>query len=603
MDNSLDAALKRQRSFAGRPAYIGYDKNGTIQTSLFPADDPRSPFSAEARAEPPPSFAETDITNVSEIKGDPLESFAISERPAGERAVDASSTEVQAMMPSFGADGRPDPSYMESRANLPLEQQKKIFEAEAFQAAGFSLGFPIAVLATLPDLISLPPLIAAGMITADEGKKLEGVLNMLQYVPSAMIGKVLTDQGQSLGLNKDQIDAFGQGYLGGELSSIIVNAVPGAAKLVQGAKWLKGKAGEYAAGAPERIAERGEGVTLTSGIDLAAAFDEAIVAGQSLIPAIKGVKPSDELIVLHNMNPESLEDLDTLGGLPVPSLAIVKSSTPLEKFGSITLIGTPDMAKPSARNPVYRSDAYVKRRPSITYEEDMKPTFYNQKTRKEQVANLKNMVSAMKGGAGEEMMGVTAGNLRAIGAKPFNTLAEVKRSRDRLISEKDMARVKDEIDRQFIGLVDSISDDISDIERSYRNSGMDYNDITKDLVRGVMRDEAILSRLTKDTKQRIEIFKESATKLPTEYFEINPQRSVGLSEFKAALVPESLSADDVRRLERAGVRQVIKYADEADRKEKIKSMRDVMFTIGGSSIVANQIIDQAQDETQQGEIK
>ena len=201
------------------------------------------------------------------------------------------------------------------------------------------------------------------------------------------------------------------------------------------------------------------------------------------------------------------------------------------------------------------------------------------------------------------MMGVTAGNLRAIGAKPFNTLAEVKRSRDRLIPEKDMARVKDEIDRQFIGLVDSISDDISDIERSYRNSGMDYNDITKDLVRGVMRDEAILSRLTKDTKQRIEIFKESATKLPTEYFEINPQRSVGLSEFKAALVPESLSADDVRRLERAGVRQVIKYADEADRKEKIKSMRDVMFTIGGSSIVANQIIDQAQDETQQGEIK
>tara|TARA_R110002096_G_scaffold325628_1_gene519563 strand:+ start:203 stop:2440 length:2238 start_codon:yes stop_codon:yes gene_type:complete len=277
MDNSLDAALKRQRSFAGRPAYIGYDKNGTIQTSLFPADDPRSPFSAEARAEPPPSFAETDITNVSEIKGDPLESFAISERPAGERAVDASSTEVQAMMPSLGADGRPDPSYMESRANLPLEQQKKIFEAEAFQAAGVSLGFPIAVLATLPDLISLPPLIAAGMITADEGKKLEGVLNMLQYVPSAMIGKVLTDQGQSLGLNKDQIDAFGQGYLGGELSSIIVNAVPGAAKLVQGAKWLKGKAGEYAAGAPERIAERGEGVTLTSGIDPQAALDDVIV--------------------------------------------------------------------------------------------------------------------------------------------------------------------------------------------------------------------------------------------------------------------------------------------------------------------------------------
>jgi predicted kinase len=151
----------------------------------------------------------------------------------------AESPEVKAMMPMVGSTGRPDPSYMIGRSKLPFEEQKKIFEAEAMQAVGFPMGLTTAALLTLPDLLSLTPLIAAGMITADEGKKLEGVLNMLKYVPSAQVGDFLKEQGKSFGFSDEQVEAFGQGYLGGELSSIIVNAVPGAKQLVKGAKWLK----------------------------------------------------------------------------------------------------------------------------------------------------------------------------------------------------------------------------------------------------------------------------------------------------------------------------------------------------------------------------
>jgi hypothetical protein len=193
----------------------------------------------------------------------------------------AESPEVKAMMPMVGSTGRPDPSYMIGRSELPFEEQKKIFEAEAMQAVGFPMGFTTAVLLTLPDLISLPPLIAAGMITADEGKKLEGVLNMLKYVPSAQVGDFLKEQGKSFGFSDEQVEAFGQGYLGGELSSIIVNAVPGAKQLVKGAKWLK----DYASGAPARVAERGTGMTLQSGLDPLAAVDEAIVGAQKLMQA------------------------------------------------------------------------------------------------------------------------------------------------------------------------------------------------------------------------------------------------------------------------------------------------------------------------------
>lgn len=192
----------------------------------------------------------------------------------------AQSPEVMAIDPMMGASGRPDPAYLEARASLPMEKQKEMFEREAFQAIGAPLGLSIATLMTLPDLISLPPLIAAGMITAEEGKKFENVLNMLKYVPSAQVGEFLKEQGKNLGFSDAQVEAFGEGYLGGELSSIVVNAVPGAKQLVKGAKWLKDSAVDYAAGAPARVAERGRFGRFTSGMDLQGALDEMIVAGK-----------------------------------------------------------------------------------------------------------------------------------------------------------------------------------------------------------------------------------------------------------------------------------------------------------------------------------
>jgi hypothetical protein len=58
--------------------------------------------------------------------------------------------------------------------------------------------------------------------------------------------------------------------------------------------------------------------------------------------------------------------------MPVPSLAISKVSEPLSGFGDISLIGSKEMAIPSAKNPVFRSDAYTKRSPGIDYNIDYK---------------------------------------------------------------------------------------------------------------------------------------------------------------------------------------------------------------------------------------
>jgi hypothetical protein len=89
-------------------------------------------------------------------------------------------------------------------------------------------------------------------------------------------------------------------------------------------------------------------------------------------PKLGAVKPGDELIVQHNLTADKLVSADKLGGMPVPSLAISKAATPLENFGDITLIGGPEMATPSAKNPIFKTDAYTKTRPGITYTIDDK---------------------------------------------------------------------------------------------------------------------------------------------------------------------------------------------------------------------------------------
>lgn len=78
------------------------------------------------------------------------------------------------------------------------------------------------------------------------------------------------------------------------------------------------------------------------------------------------VNAGEELIVHHNIPQKGLANVHEFGGqMAVPSLAISKSSMPLDNFGEISLIGSPNMAKPSRSNPVYSYDAYTKRFPRI----------------------------------------------------------------------------------------------------------------------------------------------------------------------------------------------------------------------------------------------
>lgn len=79
---------------------------------------------------------------------------------------------------------------------------------------------------------------------------------------------------------------------------------------------------------------------------------------------------SRDLIITHNLTADNLVHADKMGGIPVPSLAVTKKSTPLSNFGDITLIGNKELADPRgyAKTKVFGADIYSPRYPTVEYD-------------------------------------------------------------------------------------------------------------------------------------------------------------------------------------------------------------------------------------------
>ena len=73
------------------------------------------------------------------------------------------------------------------------------------------------------------------------------------------------------------------------------------------------------------------------------------------------------LTAYHNITAHELEKALNFGGFPVPSLAVVKSDVPYEKYGEISLVGTKDLVNPEKGVPVYSKDGYTVTFPPVEH--------------------------------------------------------------------------------------------------------------------------------------------------------------------------------------------------------------------------------------------
>jgi hypothetical protein len=406
---------------------------------------------------------------------------------------------------------------------------------------------------------------------------------------------------------------------------------------------------------------------------------------------VPNVKAGDEMIVHHNLPADKLYSAEKLGGMPVPSLAISKTNAPLEGFGEITLVGSKEMAIPSKTNPVFKSDAYTKRKPQILYQMDTKSEqnlknmfgdlpasipkgefrlgnllddfgrasendvvqakFLQEKgilpnpndfvdkwqfddavrrlrrdnqgeydqwfagfvdslpeqgvnikeklfkgftpsgNRKYAPADLENIVKEMKGGAGTEGFDYGVGNLRAIATPKFKKFDEIVNSRDRLITKADFESVKDASNKAY----DDLGIRLRKIDKNYN-----YSDALSEVAEtgNINVLDRIYPNIAPELKADVSSYINGLKKMPSEYFEIKPQRAMSIGEFKGALVPDDLPAKARGILEKAGIKEIYTYANPQERKSLIKKFGKEMF-VGIPAVPLALSNDEVQAKTRQ----
>jgi hypothetical protein len=88
------------------------------------------------------------------------------------------------------------------------------------------------------------------------------------------------------------------------------------------------------------------------------------------------------LLAVHNLTEEKLLKTLQLGGIPMPSIAIVKPSDGWDKYGSYSVVFTKDTIAPEVdrRNKVYQADAYTPTVNGIEYDIDSE-VYYDVKSK------------------------------------------------------------------------------------------------------------------------------------------------------------------------------------------------------------------------------
>lgn len=183
--------------------------------------------------------------------------------------------------------------------------------------------------------------------------------------------------------------------------------------------------------------------------------------------------------------------------------------------------------------------------------------------------NLENIVKEMKGGASSEGFDYGVGNLRALATPKFKNIEEIKNSRGRIIGNEEFGALKDQASKNYYSIIDKL--------KGINN--YDARDALLEVVesKNINALDRMYPNLPKELKPEISAFINDLKQMPTEYFEVKPQRAVGIGEFKGALVPKDLPSKARDVLERAGIKDIYTYANAEERKALTKKFGKEMF--------------------------
>ncbi|MBP7484959.1 MAG: hypothetical protein KA781_06595, partial [Aquabacterium sp.] len=185
---------------------------------------------------------------------------------------------------------------------------------------------------------------------------------------------------------------------------------------------------------------------------------------------------------------------------------------------------------------------------------------------------LDNVIAILKKELrGGENFNYGAGSLRAKFTPQFKSVAQIRANKDRLVSNEQFEAIKAEA-----------NNDLQMIAESLNKPTDTAIAIMEDAPRMGLTRAAAQYDVDLSDSQR-EMIGEYMTRLrnmPTEYFEGKLLRAVGVGEFKAAVVPENVSDDVLKLLDREGV-TVSRYTGSRDGADRARAIQQAANEIPG----------------------
>lgn len=183
---------------------------------------------------------------------------------------------------------------------------------------------------------------------------------------------------------------------------------------------------------------------------------------------------------------------------------------------------------------------------------------------------VKEMTKKVQGG---EDFNYGAGSIRANYAKEYETIGELQKDRDRIVTDKEFQELKDESNEKLSDLLDYLRP-----YYKYDSNSWNYmNDASAAIAEGPKGLREAFD-LDAESKKQINEFIDYLRSMPTSYFEAKVGRAMQLSEFHTAVVPRGVSKETVQALKDAGLK--IKRYDskvEGDRARVTASQSKLLF--------------------------
>jgi hypothetical protein len=283
------------------------------------------------------------------------------------------------------------------------------------------------------------------------------------------------------------------------------------------------------------------------------------------------------LVALHNLSAKNLMRVAKLGGLPMPSIAVLPAGNRFGPYGEITLIAPLDLVDPSVESAarLYEGDAYTSTGPQA-HEDDG--------------SDLEAIVERMRSYDPfnrDDAGFFPLGRLRCMSCGPLANMAEAEAAAARVVPRDDFDEATMAMDERVLNVSMALYPHFTGLagQMDWNRIGGCKSSMLRGLARAFGKDrrELIASLaeegfpgLPRRLLDRCETLSRAVARIPVPYFEAKVDRGVGLGEFVAAVIPENSSPETESVLQAAGIAIVLRYEDE-DRTEVVRRASELAY--------------------------